>query len=56
LVCTEVIRDEHERTPVISELSKSHHVIEISEEQMLHFAGNLLLVKNRDGENVLGDE
>jgi hypothetical protein len=50
VICSDVIRDKSERQKVLSNLSAHHQVIEISEEQMNHFAGNLLLVKNRDGE------
>ncbi|HYV92198.1 MAG TPA: arginine deiminase-related protein [Chitinophagales bacterium] len=50
ILCSEVIRDENDRKKVHIKLSQQHHVVEISEEQMNHFAGNMLLVKNRDRE------
>ena len=50
VICSEVIRDMSEKKKVLDKLSEHHQVIEISEEQMMHFAGNMLLVKNRDGE------
>ena len=50
VLCTAVIHDEKEKQKVLSTLLKHQHVIEITEDQMNHFAGNLLLVKNRDGE------
>ncbi len=52
IMCGEVIRDEQERTQVLDKLSSHQSSIEISENQMLHFAGNMLLVKNRDGEKL----
>jgi hypothetical protein len=51
VICSEAIVDKHERTFVLKKLSAHHNFIEISFEQMMKFAGNMLLVKNRDGEN-----
>jgi len=48
VICSAVIRNEKERTAVEKKLSVDRQVIEITEEQMNHFCGNLLLVKNRD--------
>lgn len=50
VMCSEVIRDVTERQKVLSKLSAHHRLVEISEAQMMRFAGNMLLVKNRDGE------
>jgi hypothetical protein len=50
VICSELITNPEERKNVLSTLSAHHRVIEISEEQVHHFAGNMLLVKNRDGE------
>jgi len=49
VVCTEIIRNEDERVNVLKNLSLHHKIVEISEEQMNNFCGNLLLVKNREG-------
>lgn len=43
VICADVIRDSNE---LISSLEKTHRLIFISEEQMNHFAGNLLQVKS----------
>jgi hypothetical protein len=51
VICSAVIRNEKERTAVEKKLSVDRQVIEITEEQMNHFCGNLLLVKNREGKN-----
>jgi len=51
VICTEVIRDFTERKSVLEKLSATHRIVEISEEQMNHFCGNLLRVRNRDGKN-----
>jgi hypothetical protein len=51
VICSEVIRNETERRNVLEKLLQYHRVIEITEEQMHHFCGNLLLVKNREGKN-----
>jgi hypothetical protein len=51
VICSDVIRNETERKYVVEKLLMYHRVIEITEEQMHHFCGNLLLVKNREGKN-----
>jgi hypothetical protein len=51
VICSEVIRDEAERRTVLEKLSTNHQPVEITEEQMSHFCGNVLLVKNREGKN-----
>lgn len=50
VVCSEMICDVKERKNVLQKLSAHHEVVEISPQQLLQFAGNMLLVKNRDGE------
>ncbi len=50
VVCSEVIRSDEERTNLSEKLSASHELVIISYDQLLHFAGNMLLVKNRDAE------
>jgi hypothetical protein len=54
VICLNVIKDLDERLLVKESLEKSgKHIIEISLEQMAHFAGNMLLVKNRKGQPIL---
>ncbi len=35
---------------MLKKISSDHEIVEISYQQLLKFAGNMLLVKNRDGE------
>ncbi|MBA2406851.1 MAG: amidinotransferase [Chitinophagales bacterium] len=49
VICSEIITDAAERSSVLKKIS-DHDVVEISYQQLLKFAGNMLLVKNRDGE------
>ncbi|WP_235298337.1 citrulline utilization hydrolase CtlX [Portibacter marinus] len=50
ILCKDSITDEKERAEVIDSLEQSgKEIIEISIEQMNHFAGNMLEVKNKDG-------
>ena len=51
VICSSVIRDGSERKMVLEKFSADHQLIEITEAQMNHFCGNLLLVKNRDDKN-----
>lgn len=51
VICSDVIRNETERRNVLEKLSSHHRLVEITEEQLNHFCGNLLLVKNREGKN-----
>lgn len=54
VVCTEAIPDLDERLRVIQSLEHSNkRMVEISLEQMNHFAGNMLEVKNGNGSEVL---
>ncbi len=54
ILCAEAIDDEKERKKVISNLESTRkEVIEISENQKHHFAGNMLQVKSQDGKNYL---
>ena len=48
VICSEVISDKKERNAVLKNLGKYHRVVEIDEHQLKCFAGNMLLVKNRD--------
>jgi len=54
VICIEAIADEKERNDVIASIAKSgKEIISISLDQMNHFAGNMLQVKNNAGENFL---
>ncbi len=54
VICLESITNLVERDAVIDMLTKTNHVIvDISFEQMNHFAGNMLEVSNREGERFL---
>ncbi len=54
ILCSEAIDDEKDRKKVISSLETTRkEVIEISENQKHHFAGNMLQVKSQDGKNYL---
>lgn len=50
VICSEIIRDEAARKQVIAQLSAHHEIVEINYDQLLQFAGNMLLLKNRDEE------
>lgn len=54
VLCEEAIEEEWELIAVRQLLeSTSHAIIPISREQMQHFAGNMLEVKNKKGESIL---
>jgi hypothetical protein len=54
VICLDTIRDMEERNFVIETIeSTDKEIIEISLEQMMQFAGNMLQVKNKDGETFL---
>ncbi len=54
VICLAAIADEKERNDVIASIAKSgKEIISISLDQMNHFAGNMLQVKNNAGENFL---
>lgn len=54
VICLDCIDDELEREKVIETIKNSgKEIIEISEEQMQQFAGNMLQVQNKDGEKFL---
>jgi hypothetical protein len=51
VICLESIKSEEERNKVIASFQKTNHeIIDISFEQMNHFAGNMLEVSNADGQ------
>lgn len=54
VICLDCIDDELEREKVIETIKNSgKEIIDISEEQMQQFAGNMLQVQNKDGEKFL---
>ncbi|AZA47339.1 amidinotransferase [Chryseobacterium carnipullorum] len=54
VICLDCIDDELEREKVIETIKNSgKEIIEISEEQMQQFAGNMLQVQNKDGQKFL---
>lgn len=54
VICLDCIDDELEREKVIEAIKNSgKEIIEISEEQMQQFAGNMLQVQNKEGEKFL---
>jgi len=54
VICLDTIRDEDEKKKVLSFFEKTKkEVIEISYEQMLSFAGNMLQVRNTSGDTYL---
>lgn len=54
VICLDCIDDELERNKVIETIKNSgKEIIEISEEQMQQFAGNMLQVQNKEGEKFL---
>jgi len=54
VICLDSIIDEEEKTNVIETIRKSNkEIIEITFEQLNHFAGNMLQVENKNGERLL---
>jgi hypothetical protein len=54
VICLEAIPYQAEKEMVVQQLSSNGHaIIEISLNQMNHFAGNMLQVQNTDGEKLL---
>lgn len=54
VICLDCIDDELEREKVIETIKNSgKEIVEISENQMQQFAGNMLQVQNKDGEKFL---
>ena len=54
VICLESIKDEHEKNAVLTMLKLTHkEIITISFAQMNRFAGNMLEVKNKDGESLI---
>ena len=54
VVCLDSIRDEEEKKKVVSSLTAAgKEIVQISMEQLQNFAGNMLEIKSRKGENLL---
>lgn len=54
VLCAETIKEEHEQQHVLDSLTNTgHEVILISTDQLRHYAGNMLEVKNKAGEHFL---
>ncbi len=54
VLCEEAIEEEWERIAIRQLLDSSgHEIIRITRDQMYSFAGNMLQVKNKSGENIL---
>ena len=54
VLCASSIHDEADRQYVINTLTRTgHEVIEITEEQLRQYAGNMLEVNNKDGQHFL---
>ncbi len=50
VICLDVIPDADERAMVVASLEKSgHEILDITEQQMFQFAGNMLEVEGKDG-------
>jgi len=52
-VCLECLPNEEERLALKESLSKHHAVVEITDAQVQSFAGNMLALKNRNGEELM---
>ena len=54
VVCTDTVRDENEKQSLIRSLTDSRKkIVEITEEQMHRFAGNMLQLKNKSGQKFI---
>lgn len=53
LVCAESIPDATQRRTVLDRLAATHEVVEVTSAQMLDYAGNMLAVRSRRGEQLL---
>ena len=54
VVCTDTVRDENEKQNLIRSLTESRKkIVEITEEQMHRFAGNMLQLKNKSGQKFI---
>ena len=53
IICVDAIRDEAKRTLVLDSLQKTRTVIQISEEQVNSYAGNVIQLNSSDGRKIL---
>ena len=54
VICLDSVRDPEERAMLMQKFAETgKEIVAISYEQMMHFAGNMLQVKNRKGEAIL---
>ena len=53
IVCLDCLPDDEERTALKESLSKNHEVVEITDAQVKSFAGNMLAIKNRFGDELM---
>jgi hypothetical protein len=54
IICLDSIPDQREKESIIQRIKNSNkQIVEISFDQMNHFAGNMLQVKNKKGESLL---
>ncbi len=53
VVCLDCIPDLSERVALKESLGRQHEVVEISQDQVISFAGNMLALKNKDGEEIM---
>lgn len=53
VVCLECVPDENERENLKKSLSSHHVIVEITDAQVQSFAGNMLAVKNKQGEELM---
>ncbi len=53
VICAESITDLQERKKVIDLLGKTHDIVEISYNQMNHFAGNMLALQSKNGQHLV---
>jgi hypothetical protein len=53
IVCLECLPDLKERIALKESLAKDHTVVEITDDQVQSFAGNMLALKNNRGEELM---
>ncbi len=53
IICLSVIKDETERSKLKSSIQENRNMIEITEEQMESYCGNIINVKDKDGNTVV---
>ena len=53
VVCLDCLPDMNERNALKEQLSRHHEVVEITDEQVQSFAGNMLALKNNNGEELM---